>query len=95
MANRMISHCKRMAKVRVSFNVACSFMQEDKTKHDSCHLMIHVHIGDFLHVSHLKMKWDEEHVLGKVVLVQASEGEEDILHLHWYKRVSEVCTIHP
>ena len=33
------------------------------------------------------MEHDEEHVLGKVVLVQASEGEEDILHLHWYKRV--------
>ena len=39
----------------------------------------------------------KEHVLGKVVmvLVQASEGEEDILHLHWYKRVSELHTICP
>ena len=33
------------------------------------------------------MECNEEHVLGKVVVVQASEGE-DILHLHWYKRVS-------
>jgi len=38
------------------------------------------------------MEHNKEHVLGKVVLVQASEGEEDILHLHWYKRVSELCT---
>ena len=41
------------------------------------------------------MEHDEEYVLGKVVLVQASEGEEDILHLHWYKRVSELRTIRP
>jgi len=32
------------------------------------------------------MECDEEHVLGKVVLVQASEGKEDILHLHWYTK---------
>ena len=52
-------------------------------------------IGDFLHVFHLETEWDEEHVLGKEVLVQASQGEEDILHLHWYKRVSKLCTICP
>jgi len=39
------------------------------------------------------MECDEEHVLGKVVLVQASEHEEDILHLHWYKRVHK-WTLH-
>jgi len=49
-------------------------------KTNSCHPKIHV-----LHVSHVEMERDKEHVLGKVVLVQASEGEEDIIHLHWYK----------
>jgi len=52
-------------------------------------------IGDLLHVSYLEMECNEEQVLGKVVLVQASEGEEDILHLHWYKRVSELHTYMP
>ena len=31
-ANRAISHCKKMAKVRVSFGVACSFIPEDKNQ---------------------------------------------------------------
>jgi len=31
-ANCVISHCKKMAKVRVSFGVACSFMPEDKNQ---------------------------------------------------------------
>ena len=39
--------------------------------------MIHViqqyaSIGDFLHVSHVEMECNEDHELGKVVLVQAS-----------------------
>ena len=31
-ANHAISHCKKMAKVRVSFSVACSFIPEDKNQ---------------------------------------------------------------
>ena len=41
------------------------------------------------------MECDKEHVRGKVVLVQASEGEEDILHLHWYKRAVNFAVYAP
>jgi len=60
-------------------HVMC-FHAKMKTKHDSCHPMI----GDFLHVSHVEMEHDEEHVIGKSVLAQG-----------WYDRVILVICVVP
>ena len=56
----------------------------------------YVSIGDFLHVSHLEMERNKEHVLGKVVLVQAYEGEKIFFTCTGTKGyISELCTIRP
>jgi len=88
-ANRAISHSRKWRKWGYGM-----FFHTRRWKPNMIHVIQwYASIGNFFHVFHLEMERDEEHVLGKVVLVQASESEEDILHLHWYKRVSK-WTLH-